>query len=128
MISDVETVTTSLMTMEKDRWKETVWRSPGKGAESREFWETLSALLPGGNQRVPALFPKTLYELAKNFSSGKADGRILKNFTFPQEWAGNAAIRSCFTEYALNVPEIQQELLTFGRVFYGMDMTGVFDE
>ena len=78
--------------------------------------------------RIPALFPQTLYELVYKFSGGNANAYVLKNIIFPQEWKENAAIRSCFTEHALHVPEIQRELLAFGKLFYGMDMTGVFDE
>lgn len=128
MVSDAETVTTSLMTLQNGKWTQKVWSSPGKGIESWNFWDEFFSMYQAADGRIPALFPQTLYELVYKFSGGNANAYVLKNIIFPQEWKENAAIRSCFTEHALHVPEIQRELLAFGKLFYGMDMTGVFDE
>ena len=128
MVSDAETVTTSLLTLKSGKWTETCWCSPGKGGGSRKFWDDFFLLYQASDSRIPALFPQTLYELVSSFSVGKADAYELKNIIYPQERKADAAIRSCFTEQALHVPEIQEELLAFGKLFYGVDMTGVFNE
>lgn len=121
MISDAPEITTSLYTIEKDKLQLTEWCGSPRNENTLLFWERFVAAWENGFRRLPALFPKTLFEKSK---SHRNPWEQVCADTFEKEYLSDKFISQSFTADAMDDPEILSEFDSFFDLFYGKSTGG----